>query len=83
MKIKNWQHLCIFGRIASTDIEIDGKTILHDGKLIRIQLRDEGCNIDYFDVETNELLLTQGEDGFPTYTSEWAEQMPNSPYEIA
>ena len=83
MKIKNWQHLCIFGRIASTDIDIDGKTIFHDGKDILIKVRNEGRDVDYIDERTGELLLTQGEDGWPTYESEWAKQAPELPYQLA
>lgn len=83
MKIKNWQHLCIFGRISSTYIDIDGKMIFHDGKDIIIKVRNDGNDVDYIDKESKELLLTQGEDGWPTYLSEWAKKTPTSGYELA
>ena len=83
MRIKNWQHLCIFGRLCSDKIDTDGKVIWHDGKNIRIHVYNDHCDVDYIDNDTGELLLTQGEDGFPTYTSDWAEQTPTNPYEIA
>lgn len=80
--IKNWQHLCIFGRLASNDVHIDGKTIYHDDKRINI-VDNNGITIDYLDAETGEILLTQGEDGFPIYLSDWAKQEPSTPYQIA
>lgn len=82
-RIKNWQHLCIFGRLCSDTIDTDGKVIWHDGRNIRISVRDDHCYVDYIDNDTGELLLTQGEDGFPTYESEWAKQTPKCQYEIA
>lgn len=82
--IKNWQHLCIFGRLASTDIDLNGQTIEHDGKTIFV-CRDmnDGTSLLYIDKETGEVLLVQGEDGFPTYTSDWADSTPTEPYQIA
>ena len=81
--IKNWQHLCIFGRIASTDIELDGKEVYHDDKHIQIMRSYDGVSLHYIDIDTGEILLTQGEDGFPEYVSDWANEVPKSPYEIA
>lgn len=80
--IKNWQHLCIFGRLASTYNDLDGLRLQHEDKEILVKSRADGT-IDYIDCETGEVLLTQGEDGFPSYTSDWAEECPKLPYQIA
>jgi hypothetical protein len=81
--IKNWQHLCIFGRLMSDNIVNDSEiTIYHDTKHILVHRRADGCLI-YVDKDTSTILLVQGEDGFPTYSSEWAEQYPTLPYQIA
>lgn len=81
--IKNWQHLCIFGRLASPYIDIDGLKIEHEGKDIVLSVSYDGTYIDYIDCDTGEVLLTQGEDGFPTYKSDWADEEPTLPYQIA
>lgn len=79
--IKNWQHLCIFGRIASTDIDIDRRIVYHDGHHILIRVYTH--EVDYIDNDTGEILLVQGENGFPTYLSDWADEEPNEGYQIA
>lgn len=79
--IKNWQHLCIFGRIASVHIDSDGMRIEHDCK--HIIVKRDGINLLYIDSDTDEKLLIQGEDGFPEYTSDWADKEPSEPYQIA
>lgn len=81
--IKNWQHLCIFGRIASTDINPDGHIIDHDDKRIYIRRDVDDFSLVYIDLDTGEVLLIQGEDGFPTYKSDWADEEPTMPYQIA
>lgn len=80
--IKNWQHLCIFGRLLPNDITNSDITIHHDSKNITVHCDDDDCLV-YIDNDTGEVLLIQGEDGFPTYSSEWAEQYPTLPYQIA
>lgn len=79
--IKNWQHLCIFGRIACVHTDMDGMRIEHDYKKITVKV-DE-VNLVYIDEDTGEVLLIQGEDGFPEYTSDWADDYPREPYQIA
>ena len=79
--IKNWQHLCIFGRIASTYTDLDGMKIEHEDKTIVVKASD--TDLLYIDADTGEILLTQGEDGFPTYLSDWAKEEPRTPYQIA
>lgn len=81
--IKNWQHLCIIGRLLSPFNDVDGLRINHDGKDITMSVSYDGTYIDYIDDETGEVLLTQGEDGFPTYKSDWADELPREPYPIA
>lgn len=85
MNLKNWQHLCIFGRLCPSDIEIVGKIIYHDDRCIKIGERysENGPELTYTDEETNEILLIQGVDGFPVYKSEWADSEPTCPYQIA
>lgn len=81
--IKNWQHLCIFGRIASTYPNLDGMKIEHEDKTIIVSVSVSGEYLHYIDNDTGEILLTQGEDGFPTYLSDWAKEEPRTPYQIA
>lgn len=88
--IKNWQHICIFSRIAgSDDLDIHNKTVYHDGKHIKFVEygRDTDNDADYrmecIDVDTGEILLTIGCDGHPTYVSEWAKSEPSMPYQFA
>lgn len=79
--IKNWQHLCIFGRIAFTGIDIDRQIVYHDGHQILIRVYK--YEVDYIDNETGEILLVQGEDGEPTYLSDWANEEPTEGYQLA
>ena len=80
--IKNWQHLCIYGRLASE--HADATEIVHDGKHIWVcRPVNDYSLLEYTDMETGEVLLIQGEDGMPTYTSNWADSEPENPYQIA
>lgn len=69
--IRRWQHLCIFGRIASVYNDLDGMLIEHDGKNIIVS--NVGDMLHYIDTETGEVLVTQGTDGLPTYVDDWAQ----------
>lgn len=82
-RLQNWQHLCIFGRLSSTDIDIDGHEIYHDGKTIIVKRAINEIDLKYIDKKTGKVLLIQGEDGFPIYKSEWANLVPTEPYQIA
>ena len=82
-RIKNWQHLCIWGRLTTTTTKIDGTILYHDNRKILVKEIPNGTDLAYLDYETGEILLVQGEDGFPNETSEWAERIPEGPYEIA
>lgn len=79
--IKNWQHLCIFGRIACVHTELDGMVIEHEDREIIVKV--SGVDLLYIDANTGEILLIQGEDGFPTYLSDWAKEEPRTSYQIA
>lgn len=80
--IKNWQHLCIFGRLAAAHNKIDGMLIEHNGKELIVDASDD-IVVKYIDKNTGEIHVIQGEDGFPEYTSDWANARPIGPYQIA
>lgn len=77
MNIKNWQYLCIYGRLAGE--RADKTDILHDGKQIYV-IREED-ELLFIDSNTGEILLIQGENGWPTYKSDWADDEPHTEYE--
>lgn len=85
MRIKNWQYLCIFGRLAAPYIDINGKMIYHDNRdiVITADNTSDEPRLIYTDYNSGEVLLIQDEEGFPAYESEWAKQIPNDPYPIA
>ena len=88
--IKNWQHICIFSRMASQNFDLNGETIYHDGRTIVFKIYgDEPDSIDddyrmhCIDADTGEVLLTIDHSGFPCYKSAWADSEPSEPYQIA
>lgn len=78
--IKNWQYLCIFGRLSGKLLDkLQNDVIYHDGKEIVINIC--GTSVNYTDKETGEILLRQGENGLAEYMSNWANEAPKNPYE--
>lgn len=79
--LKNWQYLCIYGRLSTNP---DQTEILHDGVHIWVMVPvNDDTSLEYIDMDTGEILLIQGEDGQPTYVSDWAQDEPRNPYQIA